>query len=232
MDSQDTKNSTPATSGSTPVTPSATPSSAPMSVPTASAPVTSAPLSTDSVTRGTTPQSYHRGAPSAGGRNFRDQRPGGRKGPGREPRAKPEFDQKMISIRRVTRVASGGRRFSFSVAIVAGNRKGSVGVGTGKAIDTSIAIDKAFRNAKKHMIKLALTKEMSLPYEVNAKYCSSRVTMKPSRGKGLVAGSSVRSVLELAGVKNVTAKLFSGTKNSLNNARAAVQALSEFKARS
>ncbi len=148
----------------------------------------------------------------------------------REPRVKSEFDQKMISIRRVTRVASGGRRFSFSVALVAGNRKGQVGVGTGKAVDTSIAIDKAFRNAKKNMIKLNLTKDMSIPYDVSTKYASARLTIKPSRGKGLVAGSSVRTVLEFAGVKNVTAKLFSGSKNSLNNARAAIKALSEFKA--
>lgn len=149
----------------------------------------------------------------------------------REPRAKPEYDQKIISLRRVTRVASGGRRFSFSVAIVAGNRKGAVGVGTGKAGDTSIAIDKAMKNAKKHMIRLNLTKEMSIPYEVESKYCSARVTMQPSRGKGLVAGSSVRSVLELAGVKNITAKLFSGSKNHLNIARAAIKALSEFDAK-
>lgn len=157
--------------------------------------------------------------------------PGGdrpRRGPAREPRAKPEFDQKIISIRRVTRVAAGGRRFTFSVAIAAGNRKGWVGVGTGKAGDTAIAIDKAMRSAKKHMIKLALTKDMSVPYDVDAKYCSARVSIRPNRAKGLVAGSSVRNVLELAGVKNVTAKLFSGTKDHLNNARAAILALSEF----
>ena len=168
----------------------------------------------------------HGGAPrdsrAAGGRG------GARRGPTREPRAKPEFDQKIISIRRVTRVASGGRRFSFSVAMVAGNRKGSVGVGTGKAGDTAIAIDKAMKNAKKHMIKLNLTKEMSIPYEIEAKYCSSRVVMMPSKSRGLVAGSSVRAVLELAGVKNITAKLRSGSKNRLNNARVAIKALSEF----
>ncbi len=151
-----------------------------------------------------------------------------RRGPAREPRAKPEFDQKIISIRRVTRVAAGGRRFTFSVAIAAGNRKGWVGVGTGKAGDTAVAIDKAMRSAKKHMIKLALTKDMSVPYDVDAKYCSARVSIRPNRAKGLVAGSSVRNVLELAGVKNVTAKLFSGTKDHLNNARAAIKALSEF----
>ncbi len=156
---------------------------------------------------------------------------GMRRGPQREPRAKPEFDQKIISIRRVTRVASGGRRFSFSVAIIAGNRKGSVGVGTGKAGDTAIAIDKAVKNAKKHMLKIALTKDMSIPYQVEAKYCAARVTIQPARGKGLVAGSSVRSVLELAGIKDVTAKLLSGSKNRLNNARVAMKALSEFKAK-
>jgi small subunit ribosomal protein S5 len=156
---------------------------------------------------------------------------GGRRGPQREPRAKPEFDQKMVSIRRVTRVASGGRRFSFSVALIAGNRKGSVGVGTGKASDTALAIDKAVKNAKKNMLKLALTKSMSIPYEVSAKYCSARVTIRPAPGKGMVAGSAVRSVLELAGVKDVTAKILSGSKNSLNNARVAIQALSEFRAK-
>src|SRR5574343_1808240 len=81
-----------------------------------------------------------------------------RKAPRREARAKPEFDQKIISIRRVTRVVTGGRRFSFSVAIVAGNRKGSVGVGIGKAGDTSLAIEKALRDAKKNMIHVRLTK--------------------------------------------------------------------------
>ena len=158
----------------------------------------------------------------AGGRD------GARKGPAREPRAKPEFDQKIISIRRVTRVAAGGRRFTFSVAMVAGNRKGWVGVGTGKAGDTAVAIDKAMRSAKKHMVKLNLTKEMSIPYEVNAKYCSARVTIRPNKAKGLVAGSAARSVLELGGVKNITSKLFSGSKNHLNIARATINALSEF----
>src|SRR3989344_1418038 len=73
-------------------------------------------------------------------------------------RPKPEFDQKILSIRRVTRVVAGGRRFSFSVALVAGDRKGNVGLGLGKAGDTSLAINKALRNAKKNMIKLKLTK--------------------------------------------------------------------------
>lgn len=178
------------------------------------------------------------GKPVAGGRPFspRDSRGGsdrrggpgaGRgRGPAREPRAKPEFDQKIISIRRVTRVASGGRRFSFSVSLVAGNRKGQVGVGIGKASDTSLAIDKALKNAKKHLLKVALTKGMTIPHEVEAKYCGSRVVIMPARGKGIVAGSSVRSVIELAGMNDVTAKILSRSKNPLNNARVAIKALS------
>ncbi len=170
-------------------------------------------------------------------KNFRDFGNAGRDGrkndrkPRREPRAKPEFDQKIIDIRRVTRVASGGRRFSFSVSIVAGNRKGSVGVGIGKAGDTSLAIEKAFRNARRHMILVKTTKDMSIPHDVEAKFSSSRVMIMPAKGKGIVAGSSVRDVLELAGIKDVTAKLRSGSKNKLNNAKVAIKALGMLKLR-
>lgn len=159
---------------------------------------------------------------------MRDFKKNPRKQSFREPRAKAEFDQKIVDIRRVTRVAAGGRRFSFSVAMVAGNRKGSVGVGIGKASDTSLAIDKAMKNAKKNMIRLSLTKTNSISYEVDSKYASSRVIIMPAPGKGLIAGSSVRNVLELAGVTDVSAKLLSRSKNGLNNARVAVEALREF----
>lgn len=170
-----------------------------------------------------------RGASAGGPR--RDGGRGGerRGGPRREPRAKPEFDQKIIDIRRVTRVASGGRRFSFAVSLVAGDRKGRVGVGTGKGGDTALAVDKAARNAKKNMILINLTKTGSIAHEIKAKYSSARVEMMPAPGKGIVAGSSVRDVIDLAGIKDITAKLRSGTKNKLNNARAAVLALSLIK---
>ena len=166
-------------------------------------------------------------------RRGRGERRGGgrgeRRGGGRGER-KSEFDQKMINIRRVARVVSGGRRFSFSVALIIGNRKGKVGVGLGKAGDTTLAIDKATRNAKKNMITVNLTKDSSIAHEVSAKYAASRVTLIPARGRGLVAGSSARLVLELAGVTNVIAKMHSGSKNGLNNARAAIEALKELKA--
>jgi small subunit ribosomal protein S5 len=163
-----------------------------------------------------------RGAPA--GRGGKGGARGGRGGAGFE-RVKPEFDNKLIAIRRVTRVVAGGRRFAFSVALVAGNRKGSVGVGIGKAADTAAAIEKATKDAKKNMIKVRLTNEMMIPHEVAAKMSSARVMIMPAPGRGMVAGSSVRNVLELAGIKNVRAKIISGSKNKLNNARAAIKAL-------
>ncbi len=120
---------------------------------------------------------------------------------------------------------AGGRRFNFSVGIVLGDKQGRVGVGLGKAADTQLAIDKATRAAKRAMLTVPLTKSRSLPHNVHAKYCASVVEIRPSPGRGLVAGSSVRTVLELAGVSDVTAKLLSRSKNPLNNARAAMDAL-------
>ncbi|OGI64237.1 hypothetical protein A2914_00855 [Candidatus Nomurabacteria bacterium RIFCSPLOWO2_01_FULL_41_21] len=140
-------------------------------------------------------------------------------------RPKPEFEQKIVSIRRVTRVVAGGRRFSFSVALVAGDKKGGVGLGLGKAGDTSLAINKAFRAAKKNMVKLNLTKTLSIPHNVSAKYASSRVLIMPNKGRGLVAGTVLRDILKLAGVKDITGKINSGSKNKLNNAKAVMEAL-------
>ena len=143
----------------------------------------------------------------------------------RPARVKPEFDQKIISIRRVTRVVTGGRRFNFSVGIVIGDRRGRVGVGMGKAGDTPLAIDKAVRDAKKHMITVTMDKHSRIPHEVDAKYASSRVHIMKAPGKGILAGSSVRTVLEFAGVREVSSKIFSRSKNKINNAKAAVEAL-------
>jgi small subunit ribosomal protein S5 len=153
-----------------------------------------------------------------------------RRGGARSERTRPEFDQKIISIRRVTRVMAGGRRFSFSVAMVIGDKKGKVGVGLGKAGDTQLAIEKATRNAKKNMITVPMNKDQQIPHDVHVKLSSSEVMIMPAPGRGLVAGSSVRTVLELAGVKDVTGKIFSRSKNKLNNARAAVAALKQLKA--
>lgn len=137
---------------------------------------------------------------------------------------KPEFDQKILNIRRVTRVVAGGRRFSFSVALIAGDKKGSIGLGLGKAGDTALAINKALRNAKKNMIKLSLTKTMSIPHELSAKFASSKVVMMPNKGRGLVAGSVIRDIVNLAGVKDITGKILSNSKNKLNNAKSVMAA--------
>ncbi|MDP3988665.1 MAG: 30S ribosomal protein S5 [bacterium] len=162
----------------------------------------------------------------------RPARSGGRSrsgGPRRKAgdRPAPEFAQKILKIRRVARVVAGGRRFSFSVAIVIGDKKGRVGVGLGKAGDTAQAIDKAVKNAKRNMITVPLTDTGSIAHEIDAKFGSSRVMLKPAPGRGLVAGSAVRSVLDLAGVADVNGKILSRSKNQLNNARTTVFALKQ-----
>jgi small subunit ribosomal protein S5 len=150
--------------------------------------------------------------------------PRGGRGDSRD-RVKPEFDSKIIDIRRVTRVTSGGRRMNFSVAVVAGDHKGRVGVGLGKGGDTAGAVEKATREAKKHLIKVPLSAQMVIPHAVEGKYGSAIIKIFPARGSGVVAGSSARAVIELAGIKDVCAKFLSGSKNRLNNARAAIEAL-------
>jgi small subunit ribosomal protein S5 len=179
---------------------------------------------TDAPAGESAPRGRSRGGDRRGGRN--DRRPR-RQAP--RDRVRPEFDQKIISIRRVTRVMAGGRRFSFSVAMVIGDKKGKVGVGIGKAGDTQLAIEKAVRDAKRNMIVIPMNKESRIPHDVHVKYASSEVMIQPAPGRGLVAGSSVRTVLEMGGVKDVTAKIFSRSKNKLNNARAAVEALKQLK---
>jgi small subunit ribosomal protein S5 len=170
--------------------------------------------------------------PFGGQRGDRRGGPGGGRGGPRGPRRdrggderRSEFNQKMLGIRRVARVMAGGRRFNFSVCMVLGDKKGRVGVGLGKAADTAMAIDKASRHAKKNMITVELTKTSSIKHNISSKYAASVIEIRPSPGRGLVAGSSVRTVLELAGVTDVTAKIHSRSKNPINNARAAIEAL-------
>ena len=113
--------------------------------------------------------------------------------------------------------------------MVAGNKSGTVGVGIGKAGDTQLAIEKAFRDARKHMITVPMNEEQNIPHDVKTKYAASEIMIMPAPGRGIVAGSSVRTVLELAGVKDVTAKVLSRSKNKLNNARAAINALASLR---
>lgn len=149
---------------------------------------------------------------------------GGARG-ARPPREKPEFETKTVSVRRVTRVVSGGRRFSLSIAVIIGDRNGRVGLGTAKALDTQVAIEKASKDAKKHLMTIKLDKNKKIMMPSEAKYNASEVKLMPNDGKGLIAGSSARTVLTLAGIQNITAKYNSGSKNKLNNARAVMKAL-------
>ena len=169
-----------------------------------------------------------RGGRGGAGGGFRGRGGGGRGGRRPMRREKPEFDQKIVSLRRVTRVMAGGRRFSFSCAIVIGDRKGRVGFGIGKAGDTAAAIDKAVRVAKKDMIHVKRTATNSIPFDSQAKYKASEVYLRPVSGKGLAAGGGVRVVLELAGIDEVGGKLLSRSKNNINNAKATLLALKPF----
>ncbi len=153
---------------------------------------------------------------------------GGQGGRGRE-RTRSEFDQMTIEVRRVARMMAGGRRFSFSVTVIIGDRKGRVGVGLGKGADTALAIEKANRDARHHLISISRTKSGSIPCAVSAKYASSVVTIIPSPGRGVVAGSAMRTVFELAGVSDVVCKILSRSKNKLTIARATVTALTTLK---
>lgn len=183
-------------------------------------PVQEAPVAAQAGSRAPRGRSFQggKGKPGSGPRGGRG---------GQRERVKPEFEQKTLDVRRVTRVVSGGRRFSFSVAIVIGDRKGNVGLGMGKAGDTALAIDKAYKQAMKKMITVKFSKNGSIPHELDAKYNASKITMMPNKGRGLIAGSSARVIMSLAGIQNVTTKIHSGSKNKLNNARVTMKALSK-----
>lgn len=169
----------------------------------------------------TKPTNQNRGGRPTGGR-------GPRRGGPRPERVKPEFEQKTLSIRRVTRVVSGGRRFTFSVVLAIGDKKGSIGLGLGKAGDTTIAIQKAFNDAKKNMMKLRLTDRGTIDHDVSAKYKSARIMLMPNIGRGVVVGSAMRVMVELGGLTDITGKVISGSKNKLNIAQATMKALSKF----
>jgi small subunit ribosomal protein S5 len=164
-------------------------------------------------------------APQSGGQRRFGGPKGGPRGGKRPERVKPEFDQKIVSIRRVTRVMAGGRRFSFAVAMLIGDKNGRIGFGTGKSNDTSLAINKALQSAKKHMMTIPRTKNASIPHEVEAKYKSSQIWLSPNKGKGLVSGAAIRDIFNLAGMTDVTAKIYTRSKNPINNVRATMLAL-------
>ncbi|MDA2921664.1 30S ribosomal protein S5 [Patescibacteria group bacterium AH-259-L07] len=146
----------------------------------------------------------------------------------REVKTKPEFEQQLVDLARVTRVMKGGKRLSFRACIVIGDRKGKVGTGVAKGADVQIAIEKAVRKANKKIVKVHMVND-TIPHKVIAKYGAARVLLRPARkGHGIVAGGAARTVLSLVGIKNITAKML-GSKNKINNVRATLKALESFK---
>jgi len=177
-------------------------------------------------------------APSEGirqgqrGGGFRQiRRPGfGRAGFGRD-RQKDEFQTKLLDLARVTRVTGGGKKMSFRAVVVAGDKKGKVGIGVDKGKDVSRAIEKATRRAKKDLVSVVII-DGTIPHEVMAKFGPAVILLKPQKkGRGLVAGGAVRTICDLAGIKNVSSKILSGSKNKLNNARATIEALRKLKSK-
>lgn len=144
-------------------------------------------------------------------------------------REKPEFDQKLLNLARVTRVVKGGRRFRFRATVVIGNRKGKVGVGVAKGSDVSDAIQKAYNDAKKNMVEIKLDGG-TITHDVRAKLGSAKVLLKPAtEGQGVIAGGAVRAVVDLLGVRDIVSKSL-GASNPLNVARVTVKALLMLKA--
>jgi small subunit ribosomal protein S5 len=136
-----------------------------------------------------------------------------------------DWQERVVQIRRVTKVVKGGKKLSFRAIVVVGNERGQVGVGVGKASDVIGAVRKGVADGKKHLVDVPLTKSNSIPHPVNGAGGGAKVMMRPAApGTGVIAGGAVRTVLELAGVRNVLAKQL-GSDNPLNNARAAVHAL-------
>lgn len=147
----------------------------------------------------------------------------------REPREKrPKlYDEEVINIGRVTKVTKGGRKLNFAATVVVGDRKGKVGIGSGKAAEVPDAIKKAVAAATKNITKVAIVNENTIPHEAIGRFGASKVMLKPaSKGTGVKAGGPVRSVLELAGVKDILSKSL-GSNNKVNLAQATLEALKQ-----
>jgi small subunit ribosomal protein S5 len=138
---------------------------------------------------------------------------------------KREFVERLIKISRVSKVTKGGKKLSFRAIVVIGDENGQVGVGVAKADDVVNAFKKAKTNGRKNLIRVPITKALSIPHNVSGRFGACKIIMRPSiEGSGVIAGGAVRAVLEVSGIKNVIAKQL-GSNNLLNNARASIVAL-------
>ena len=146
------------------------------------------------------------------------------------PRAeKPEFDQQILDLARVTRVTKGGKQMSFRATVLIGDHRGRVGYGVDKGKDVQIAVDKAVNQARKTLFNVPIVRD-TIPHTVMAKYGAARILIQPApRGSGIIAGGAIRLVLELAGVPNASAKMLGRASNKMNNIKATFDALHSFK---
>jgi len=147
----------------------------------------------------------------------------------KDPRKESDFDQRIIDIARVTRVMAGGKRMRFRACIVIGDKKGKAGYGLAKGADVTIAINKAMNIAKKNLVAIPTNENGTIPHVVRYKFGSAKILLKPAPvGTGIIAGGAVRMVLEVAGVKNIVAKIL-GTNNKINNVKVTFKALASMK---
>jgi small subunit ribosomal protein S5 len=146
----------------------------------------------------------------------------------KEP-AKKEYEEEVIAVNRVTKVTKGGRQFRFAATVAIGNRKGIVGLGTGKASEVPDAVKKAIQSANKNLIKVPLIENRTIPHEATGVSGAAKVLIKPAKaGKGIIAGGPVRTILELAGIQDVISKSL-GSNTKINMARATINALKQQK---
>ena len=145
---------------------------------------------------------------------------------------KKEFESKLLDLARVTRVTAGGKKIQFRATIIVGNKAGKVGVGVAKGMDVAQAVEKATKAAQKNLINVLITNDETIPHPVEAKFGPSYILLKPQKkGRGLIAGGTVRIICDLAGIKNISSKIISRSRNKLNNARATIEALKKLKTR-
>lgn len=170
-----------------------------------------------------------------GGRRHGRSEDGGGRGKGRgrgrartREKEEKEFDEEVLDIARVTRVVKGGRRLRFRATVVIGDRKGRVGLGTGKSVEVAVGVQKAVAAAKKRLIRVPMVNG-TIPHEIKYKYKSARILLMPAKlGTGIIAGGALRKISDLAGIQNIIGKSY-GTNNKLVNAQAMMNALQIFR---